>query len=130
MYPAPEMVTLEMVTSEFPPFVKVTGRTLLLPILTFEKFKLDWLALRINVPAAVTVSVAALLVTLPTLLVTVTVNCAPLSAVVVAGVVYEGEVAPPMGVPPRVHWYDRVPVPVAVTLNVAVCPATTVLLAG
>src|SRR4029077_11972972 len=97
------MVTFEMVTSEFPPFVKITGRALLLPILTFEKFKLVWLALRIKVPAAFTVSVAALLVTLPALLVTVTVNCAPLSEVVVAGVVYEGEVAPPMGVAPLFH---------------------------
>jgi len=37
--------------------------------------------------AALTVSAAALLVTLPALLLTTTVNCAPLSAVVVAGVV-------------------------------------------
>ena len=87
VYPAPETLTFEIVTFAVPPFVKVTGRMLLLPMLTFEKFRLAWLALRINVPAAATVSVAALLVTLPTLLVTVTVNCEPLSAVVVAGVV-------------------------------------------
>ena len=37
--------------------------------------------------AALTVSVAALLVTLPTELLTMTVNCAPLSAVVSVGVV-------------------------------------------
>ena len=37
--------------------------------------------------AGLTVSVAALLVTLPTELLTSTVNCAPLSAVVSAGVV-------------------------------------------
>ena len=37
--------------------------------------------------AVVTVSVAALLVTLPALLLTTTLNCAPLSALVVAGVV-------------------------------------------
>jgi hypothetical protein len=36
---------------------------------------------------ALTVSIAALLVTLPTELLSTTVNCAPLSAVVVAGVV-------------------------------------------
>jgi hypothetical protein len=36
---------------------------------------------------ALTVSVAALLVTLPTVLLTTTVNCAPLSELVVAGVV-------------------------------------------
>jgi hypothetical protein len=44
------------------------------------------LALRRAV-AALTVRVAALLVTLPAQLVTVTVNCAPLSEVVVTGVV-------------------------------------------
>jgi hypothetical protein len=37
--------------------------------------------------AAFTVSVAALLVALPAVLVTTTVNCAPLSELVVAGVV-------------------------------------------
>ena len=37
--------------------------------------------------AALTVSVAALLVTLPAVLLTTTVNCEPLSAEVVAGVV-------------------------------------------
>jgi hypothetical protein len=100
--PAPEMVTLEIVTLELPPLVKVTGKMLLLPILTLEKFKVVWLALR-RVVAAVTVSVAAALVIWPTLLLMVTVNCAPLSAVVVAGVVYEGEVALPMAVPPLLH---------------------------
>ena len=39
------------------------------------------------VPAGFTVSVAALLVTLPAVLLTTTANCAPLSAEVVAGVV-------------------------------------------
>lgn len=42
---------------------------------------------------------AALLVTLPALLVTVTVNSALLSEVVVAGVVYNAAVAPLIGVP-------------------------------
>jgi hypothetical protein len=37
--------------------------------------------------AALTVSIATLLVTLPTKLLSTTVNCAPLSAAVVAGVV-------------------------------------------
>jgi hypothetical protein len=46
------------------------------------------------VGGTLTVSVAALLVALETLLLTVTVNCALLSAAVVAGVVYEAEVAP------------------------------------
>jgi hypothetical protein len=48
---------------------------------------------------AFTVSVAALLVTLPKALLTVTVNSAPLSEADVAGVVYEAEVAPLMAVP-------------------------------
>src|SRR5271169_1181549 len=91
VYPAPVMVTFETVTSELPPLVKTTGKMLLLPILTLEKFSVVWLALRINVAAALTVSVAGLLVVLPTLLVTVTVNCEPLSPVAVAGVVYEDE---------------------------------------
>ena len=48
---------------------------------------------------AVTVRVAALLVTFPELSVTTTVNCAALSEDDVAGVVYVEEVAPPMAVP-------------------------------
>jgi len=103
VYPAPVMVTFEIVTSELPPLVKTTGKMLLLPIFTLEKFRAVWLALSINVAAAVTVSVAVLLVVLPTLLVTVTVNCEPLSPVAVAGVVYEDEVAPPIAVPPFFH---------------------------
>jgi hypothetical protein len=35
-----------------------------------------------------------------------------------------------MAVPPLYHWYVRGPVPVAVTLKVAVWPAVTVWLAG
>ena len=85
-YPAPERETFEIVTLEFPLFVNVTGRLLLLPIFTLEKFKLLRFALSMAV-TAVTVSVAALLVTLPAAFVIVTVNCAPLSADVVAGVV-------------------------------------------
>src|ERR1700674_3875859 len=97
------MVTVDIVTFEFPPLVKITGRMLLPPILTFEKLRLVLLALRIKVAAAFTVSVAVLLVMLPALLVTVTVNCTPLSAVVVAGVVYEAEVAPLMATPLLFH---------------------------
>ena len=79
---------------------------------------------------AFTVRVAPLLVTLPDVPVTVTVNTAPLSEATVAGVEYAEEVAPLMAVPFFFHWYVRVPVPVAVTLKVAVCPTATVLLAG
>ena len=67
------------------------------------KIQVVWLALSVSVAAALTVSVAALLVVLPALLVTVTVNCAPLSPDVVAGVVYEDEVAPLIAVPPFFH---------------------------
>ena len=52
VYPAPEMVTFDMVTFEFPPLVKITGRTLLLPILTVEKLRLVLLTLRMRVAAA------------------------------------------------------------------------------
>ena len=54
--------------------------------------------------ATFTVSVAALLVTLPVLFVTVTVNWAPLSDDVVTGVVYVVEVAPLIAVPFFFHW--------------------------
>ena len=54
--------------------------------------------------AAFTVSVAALLVIAPAGLLTVTVNCAPLFPVVVAGVVYEEEFAPLMAFPFIFHW--------------------------
>jgi hypothetical protein len=84
--PAPEMVTLEIVTGEFPAFVSVTALVLLLDTFTFPKLKDDELELRRCV-AAFTVSVAALLVALPALLLTATVNCALLSVVVSAGVV-------------------------------------------
>ena len=123
------MDTFEIVTLALPPFVKLTGKMLLLPIFTLEKFKLAWLALSSNVEV-VTVNVAVALVTLPTPLETVTLNCDPLSADVVEGVVYEAELAPPIATPLLFHWYVSVPVPVAVTENVAVRPESTDLLAG
>ena len=55
-------------------------------------------------PAALSDSVAALLVALPALLVTTTINSEPLSELVVAGVVYVEEVAPLMAVPFFRHW--------------------------
>lgn len=54
--------------------------------------------------AAVTERVAALLVTLPVLLLTVTVKEAPLSEVDVAGVVYDDKVAPEIALPFFFHW--------------------------
>src|SRR5258707_437955 len=76
--PAPEMLTLEMVTLELPEAVSVAESVLLPFTTTFGKFKLD--TLEVSCPdAALTVRIAALLVTLPALLLTRTVNCAPLS---------------------------------------------------
>lgn len=84
--PGPETPTLEIVALELPEFVTVALRELLLPILTLPKFKLEGLALNFAEPE-MTESVAASLVTLPAELLAVRVNCAPLSEVVVAGVV-------------------------------------------
>jgi hypothetical protein len=44
--------------------------------------------------------------------------------------VYDDAVAPLMAVPFFFHWYVRVPVPVAATMKVAVCPAVMDWLAG
>ena len=85
--PGPAIVTFEIVILTVPELVKVMPRTRLLPIFTLLKFKLVVLGVSAPGVAALTVRVAALLVTLPTELVTTTVNCAPLSAVVSAGVV-------------------------------------------
>lgn len=83
--PAPESVTFEMETLEAPLFVNVTDRRLLLPTVIFPKFR--FVALAVSWPEAWTVSVAALLVTVPCELLTATANCDPLSAEVAAGVV-------------------------------------------
>jgi hypothetical protein len=84
--PVPETVTLEMLTFEFPVLVRLALSDALLPTFTLPKLRLVGFAVSRKV-AAFTVSVAALLVTLPAELLTTTVNCAPLSAVVVTGVV-------------------------------------------
>jgi hypothetical protein len=84
--PAPEAVMPEMVTLELPEFLSVTPRVLLALVSMLPKLKLVGLTLSARVEAF-TVSVAALLVTLPEVLLTTTVNCAPLSVDVVAGVV-------------------------------------------
>src|SRR5579863_3608200 len=96
--PAPETVTFEIVTLELPAFVSVTDRVLLLDTFTLPKLKEDELELRRSVEA-LTVRVAALLLALPALLLTATVNYALLSVVVSAGVVYEEDVAPLMAPP-------------------------------
>lgn len=59
--PAPEMLTFEMVTLELPALANVTPRRLLLPIVTFSKFKLVELAFRREVagtPDPLTATVA------------------------------------------------------------------------
>jgi hypothetical protein len=84
--PAPEILTLDIDTFEVPELVRVTGRVLFVPVFTLPKLRLVGLALSAIVPL-LTVSVAALLVTLPVELLTTTVNCAPLSELAVAGVV-------------------------------------------
>jgi len=100
--PAPDILTPEIVIVEFPAFVKVTPCTELLPVLTAPKEMLVWVTFSMYV-AGVTVSVAGLLTTFPTLLVMATVNCAPLSPFEVGGVVYEADVAPETAVPLRLH---------------------------
>jgi hypothetical protein len=84
--PAPETETLDIVTLELPALVSVTFCVPLLDTLTLPKLSEDTLELSRS-DAALTVSVAALLVALPAELLTATVNCALLSAVVSAGVV-------------------------------------------
>jgi hypothetical protein len=84
--PAPVALTLEMLTLAEPEFFSVTPSVLLPLVSMFPKLKLVGLTVSEAV-AAFTVSVAALLVTLPAVLLTTAVNCAPLSVVVVAGVV-------------------------------------------
>jgi len=85
--PAPATSTCEIVTSELPAFVRIMCCALLLDMLTLPKFKLLVLELSTSVPVVETVNEAGLLVTLPALFLITTVNCAPLSDVVVAAVV-------------------------------------------
>lgn len=122
--PAPEMLTPDTLTLEFPALVKVTPRTLLPPVVTLGKVRLFWLALRTNV-AAPTLKIAALLVNVPAALATLTVNRVPSSEAVVAGVVYEFDVAPGIAIPFLFHWKASGAVPEAVTAKLAVCPAIT-----
>jgi hypothetical protein len=84
--PEPVTLTFETVTFEFPAFVNVTGSAVLLPTVTLPKVKFVELAFNKTV-GELTVSVAALLIKLPALSLTATVNLAPLSEEVTAGVV-------------------------------------------
>jgi len=101
--PAPETLMFEMVTLEFPEFVSVTGSTLLLPVVTLPKLKLDGLAPSSIVAVGFTVSVAAALVIDPTELLTLTLKLSPDCAVVVAAVVYDAAVAPAIAAPFMLH---------------------------
>ena len=75
-----------MVTFELPLFVTFTDFVTLDPMLTLPKLRLVGFSVSSSV-GELTVSVAAPLVTPPAELPTDTLNCAPLSALVVAGVV-------------------------------------------
>jgi hypothetical protein len=86
LYPVPLVLTPEIVTFEFPVFVRATLKTLLLPTFTFAKSRLVGLVPSTAV-TVFTVSVAALLVAVPAEFVTTTRNVEPVSEVVVAGVV-------------------------------------------
>ena len=97
------MLTFETVILLLPLFVNVTPRMLTAPVFTLPK--LSDVTLAVNAPGVeVTLSVAALLVTFPVTLLTLTENCAPLSEVVVAGVVYAAAVAPLIAAPFFFHW--------------------------
>jgi hypothetical protein len=85
--PAPEMLTLEMVTLELPEFVTVVLMVEFPPTVTFPNVKLEGLTVRLEVEVAPTVRVALALVTLPAELVTMALKRAPLSEALDAGVV-------------------------------------------
>ena len=127
--PAPLTLSPERVTLPFPAFVRVACSVAELPTFTLPKLKLLGF-IESNKVGALTVSTAALLVAFPAELLTITMNCAPLSEVAVAGVVYVEEVAPLIDPPFFIHWYVKGEVPEALTENDAVCPAITVRLAG
>ncbi len=85
--PAPATTTFEIVTLEVPALVSVTFCVFMLDTLTLPKARLAEPLFRREVAAALTVRMAALLVALPALSLTTTVNFAVFSEVVVAGVV-------------------------------------------
>jgi hypothetical protein len=127
--PAPETLTLETVIVELPALVSVMLCVPVFGIVTLPKLTEEELEFSKSVEE-VTVSTAALLVALPALLLTATVNCALLSVVVSAGVVYVAAVAPLIAAPFLLHWKVIGEVPLAATLNDAVFPASTDWLAG
>ena len=77
-----------IVTAEPPELVKVSDSVWLLPTCTLPKLRLvGFTEIVFTGAEVVTVSVAAALVTVPAVLLTTTENVAPLSALVVTGVV-------------------------------------------
>jgi hypothetical protein len=103
--PAPAtltLVTLTVVDDEL--FDRVTESALLVFTVTLPKARLVAFAFSVPVLAALTVSVALLLVTLPVELLTVTEKLSPEFPVTVAAVVYEVAVAPLMAEPFIFHW--------------------------
>ena len=83
----PLAVICVMVSVAVPVFVIVNGRDVRIPTTSFPKLMLFELTCTAGAGAALTVSVAALLVALPAVLLTTTSNVEPLSVVAVAGVV-------------------------------------------
>src|ERR1700730_13515252 len=63
--PGPEIVTVEIVTSEFPKFVKAMVKLRLPPTLTLPKFRLDELTISCENAAELMVRVSVLLVSRP-----------------------------------------------------------------
>jgi len=84
--PAPETLTFEMVTLEFPALFRITFCVLLLDRFLLPNAKLVALLFKRKV-AGLTVRVAALLFALPALLLTTATNCIPLYEVVAAEIV-------------------------------------------
>src|SRR3712207_1949835 len=79
---------------------------------------------------AVTLSVAAPLVTLPASLLTTTRNTAPSSPSAASPSVYLAPFASGISTPSRCHWYVNGPGPLPLPVNVAGCPTDTVLDTG
>jgi hypothetical protein len=127
--PAPAIATCEMVTFAFPVLVMATFWTVLVDTPTLPKFRLLVLEFNKRAEAGGTVSVAELLETLPSALLTITLNWAPLSEGEADAATKLDDVALLITAPFFFHWYDK-PIPEADTEKLALRPAGTVMLAG
>ena len=101
--PGPDTLTFETVTLEFPLFGERHGIGAAAAYVDAPKIQLDAFGSQRRC-GAFTVRVASLLVALPAELLTTTLNTAPLSAFVVAAVVYEADIAPLIAAPFLFHW--------------------------